>query len=131
MKKPTFFDYIYYRVNETYFGFEGKDGALGAIVVSIIQSASIGAVLLFFARYFFGYTQSSPGSKLIGYVAVLACSILYFYNYFKYHGKYDEYKEYWKSEAKAKRGLKGVLIILLIVVPIICILLINALIDQL
>lgn len=119
MKKSSkfFFDYIYFRVAEVYFKWDGKNGVTAVFAVSLIQSLLFLCVLGTLYK-----TILSPEitSKLHGYSKWISFALVGFlsiYNYQKFKGKYFFYKSYWKDENKKVRRIKGLLVLLSLIIP--------------
>ena len=126
MSPKHFCDYVYFRVTELYFKWDGKSGAMGPVILTFIQCCILGCFVLFAARYFYSYSNKSSYSKLMGYMTLGAFFVLYTVNYAMYNGKYQDLKNRWKDEPETQRMLKGLLILLLIVIPFIALMLINS-----
>lgn len=119
--KNFFFDYIYYRVNQFYFKWDGRNGITSVIAVSLIQCLSIANLFLIPERLLYTRQQiSSDGnSKKIAYAAACVLLLLIAYNYYKYENKFNYFKRIWKDEPLKMRRIKGWLVLFCLVFPFI------------
>jgi hypothetical protein len=122
-----YFDYIYYRLTQLYFKWDGREGITAILAISMIQCLLIGDLGIFFLRLVFDRAETQTFSSVIASVGAVICIALIVYNYFKYRRKYNQFKSYWKNESRSRRFAKGILIILSLVTPWIPIVLMGTL----
>jgi uncharacterized membrane-anchored protein len=113
----NFFDYIYYRVNQVYFKWDGRNGITSIIAVSMLQTMVIADICLLGMKILFDKSLLAPYSRIIAYIAVGVLGIFTLFNYFKYKDKYNKLKTQWSNEPKKQRVLKGILVVLLLLMP--------------
>lgn len=114
---PFFFDYIYYRVIQVYFKWDGRNGATALIGVVMIQTLLILDVIAFVTRLFLSRQETVYYANTGKWFAILLFIILMFYNYSKYQGRYNKLRLFWKNEDRATRIRKGILVLLALIVP--------------
>jgi ABC-type Fe3+ transport system permease subunit len=115
--KSFFFDYIYYRVTQAYFKWDGRNSITALLAVSMLQVLIIGDICIFIARLIWHRHETAPYAKLIAYVGLAFFFVFVIINFFKYKNKYHLLKKHWKDEPQDKRKLKGVLVVLSLVIP--------------
>ena len=120
-----YFDYIYYRITQFYFKWDGRTGGTAIVAISMIQTLLVGDIFVFFSRLSFNRDDTAPYSKMIGYVFVLILVLLVIYNYHKYDGNYNRLKLYWKEETGKLRLVRGFLVIISLLLPWLPIILIG------
>lgn len=114
-----FFDYIYYRLIQFYFRWDGRNGITAVIGVSMIQCLILFDLLFLGKRLFYSKEQiiSTQNTKVIGYIAVCILFALIAYNYYKHKDKFNSYKRRWKDESPKTRKLKGVMVLACLILP--------------
>lgn len=124
-----FFDYIYYRLIQFYFKWDGRNGITAVIGVSMIQCLILFDLLSLIERFFYSKEQivSTQNAKVIGYLAVFILFSLIIYNYYKYKDKFNSYKRRWKDESRKTRKLKGVAVLACLILPWLPLFLLGAL----
>lgn len=114
-----FFDYIYYRLLQFYFKWDGRNGITAVIGVSMIQCLVLFDLLFLVERFLNSKEQiiSTQNANVIGYVAVCVLFALILYNYYKYKDKFNYYKRRWKDESPRTRKLKGGVVLACLLLP--------------
>lgn len=125
MKPKFFFDYIFYRVSETYYKWDGKGSSTAVALVTMVQCFTIASVFGIIARMFYDRAETAPYARIIALVWVIMAGAIHIWNYFQYRGKYEVLKEYWKEEPLRNRRLKGFLVVLSIILPIVPLILVG------
>jgi hypothetical protein len=115
--KLFFFDYIYYRVTQTYFKWDGRNSITALLAVSMLQTLIIGDICILISRLFWHRNETAPYAKLIAYAGLAIFFVFVIVNFFKYKNKYHMLKSRWKSESPNERKLKGFLVVLSLVIP--------------
>ena len=112
-----FFEYIFYRINQFYFKWDGRRGITSIIAICMIELMLLIDILLLAFRLVNGTNQRQmhPGEK---WLFVVVYILLYIYNSKKYGGNYNKYRYYWKDESWGKRLYKGLFVLLSLVVPV-------------
>lgn len=111
-----FFDYIYYRITQFYFKWDGRTGITAIVAICMIELMLLTDVFLLGFRIINGRNerQMHPGEEWL-FIAVYIG--LFIYNYRKYNKTYNKYRQYWKDESLGKRIYKGLFVILSLVIP--------------
>ena len=112
-----FFDYIFYRVTQFYFKWDGRRGLTAIAAISLIElMLLIDAALLYF-RLVNGTNkrQMHPGEQ---WLVAAICMALFINNSKKYDNNYNKYRHYWKDESQGKRFYKGFFVLLALVIPV-------------
>lgn len=122
-----FFEYIYYRITQFYFKWDGRTGGTAIVAISMIQTLLIGDIVVFLSRLLLERSDTSPYSKTIAYFFGIILMILVIYNYRKYNGRYNKFRSFWKKETRRERFFKGVLVIISLICPWIPIIIIGVL----
>jgi hypothetical protein len=125
MRPTFFFDYIFYRVNDFYFKWDGKGTSTAIAAVSMVQSFMIADIIGFTLRILFDRDQTAPYAKAIALTWATLTFGIFIWNYVKFNDKYEQLKDYWKNESLNQSRLKGLLVILSIVLPWIPLILIG------
>ncbi|ULQ54901.1 hypothetical protein KJS94_09650 [Flavihumibacter rivuli] len=120
------FDYIYYRVIQFYFKWDGRNGATALIIVSMIQALLVIDLLLIILKLKYTKEQIAPNSKYYAYVGVGIFLVFLVSNYWRYRNKYNYLKKIWKDESPKSRKLRGVLVIVSLITPWILFLLMGS-----
>ncbi|MBX2969733.1 MAG: hypothetical protein KF803_10215 [Cyclobacteriaceae bacterium] len=115
MEKPSFFfDYIYYRITEFYFRWDGRIGVTAIAVISLMQILLFLGVAMMLNKSLIGITTFSY-PKAIASFFVIGVFGLFAYNLSRYRKKYSQLKLYYNKEKPNVRTIKGFLIILLFI----------------
>lgn len=111
-----FFDYIYYRITQFYFKWDGRTGITAIVAICMIELMLLTDITLLVFRLVNGKNerQMYPGEKWLFVAAYIG---LFIYNYRKYNKTYTKYRQYWKDESRGKRIYKGLFVILSLVIP--------------
>ncbi|MFC1224441.1 hypothetical protein ACFE6N_11570 [Pedobacter sp. BG31] len=117
-KANFFFEYIYYRITQLFFKRDGRTGFTGIAFISILQTISVGVIVLEISKQLLTADKRAFYSKPFGYLGIAISLFFMLYNYKKYNGKYNQYRFYWKDETKKTRILKGFYILLTFLLPI-------------
>jgi len=120
-----FFDYIYYRVTQFYFKWDGRTGGTAIVAVSMIQTLLVGDIAIFLLRLVFDRSDTAPYAKTIAYFFGGILVLLMIYNYRKYNGSYNKFRSFWREETNSQRLVKGFFVIASLIIPWIPILLIG------
>ena len=112
-----FFDYIYYRIIQVYFKWDGRNGATALIGVVMIQTLLILDAIAFITRLLLNREETVYYANTGKWFAILLFIILMIYNYSKYQGRYNKLRLFWKNEDKVTRIGKGILVLLSLIVP--------------
>lgn len=114
-----FFDYIYYRLLQFYFKWDGRNGITAVIGVSMIQCLVLFDVILLVERFIYGKEQiiSDQNAKIVAYLGVAGLFVLIAFNYFKYKNKFNSFKNRWKQESLRSRQLKGFAVLVCLILP--------------
>jgi hypothetical protein len=112
-----FFSYIYYRINESYFKWDGRKGFTSLLGVSMIQFMWPFVLLVLISKFTLEPTDLNRYGKAASYIGALIFFVIVFINYVVYNGKYNFYRSKWGNEERKKRIRKGILIVLLMAVP--------------
>jgi len=117
-KYPFFFDYIYYRLIQVYFKWDGRNGATALIGIVMIQALLILDVMVFTIRVFYDRDVTKNYVGVGKWIIILIFIGLMIYNYRKYHsGRYNKLRLFWKNEDKTTRIWKGLLVLLALIIP--------------
>lgn len=84
-KYPFFFDYIYYRLIQVYFKWDGRNGATALIGIVMIQALLILDVMVFTIRLFYDRDVTKNYVGVGKWIIILIFIGLMIYNYRKYH----------------------------------------------
>lgn len=126
--KPTFFfDYIYFRITQAYFKWDGRTGATALVAIMMVQTLTIGTPISFFIRLLYSREVTSQFGNMVKWIVVALSIGLFIYNYRKYNGTYNKFRLYWKNENKKTRFYKGVLIIICLILSWVPLILIGTL----
>ena len=117
MMTGFFWDYIYYRMVQVNYKWDGKESATALVGVSMIQAVSIVDIILLGLRVCFSTSRLSPYSKKIGYLSVLIFIIISACNDRIYKNKYESIRSRWVDETSQERFLKGILVVLCLILP--------------
>ena len=120
------FDYVYYRITHLYLRWYGKEGPMGAVIVTFVQTCIIACLVLFTARYFFSYSNTSEYSKIFGYGAMAFFVIMYTINFVRYQDRFESLDERWKGETEQQKTLRGLIMVISILIPFILLIIINS-----
>lgn len=120
-----FFEYIYYRITQFYFKWDGRTGGTAIVAISMIQTLLIGDIVVFLSILLLEKGDTSPYSKTIAYFFGIILVMLVIYNYRKYNGRYNKFRSFWKKETRRERFFKGVLVITSLICPWIPIIIIG------
>ena len=115
--KGFFWGYIYYRITQAYFKWDGRNGITAVLGVSMIQVLLSADLILIFLRIIFSRQQIAPYSKYMAYPIVIIFLIVAVINDFKYKNKFASYKSVWKDEPEKEKFIKGLLVIGLLILP--------------
>lgn len=127
-KQPRFFcDYIYYRLTQIYWKWEGRNSITSTIVITLAQICMITDIFLLVMYFFVSHESYRQHLLLIKIIVVVIFLITLLYNFKKYKNKYSEYNLHWKSEARNLRFLKGSLVLLILGLPLVLLFTIGAL----
>ena len=112
-----FFDYIYYRITQFYFKWDGRRGITALASICLIELMLLIDILLLYLKVVNGTTkrQAHPIEQ---WLFVAFYIIIYIYNNKKYGDNYNKYRYYWKDEPPGKRFYKGFFVILALVTPV-------------
>jgi membrane protein YdbS with pleckstrin-like domain len=122
-----YFDYIYFRITQAFFKWDGRTGATGIIAITMVQLLLLMDFFVFIMRIFYDRNETKNHLFLGKFVILVLYAILFIYNYRKYNGKYNKLRFYWKDEPRRVRIYKGFLVIISLVLPWIPIILIGTL----
>lgn len=111
-----YFDYIYFRITQAYFKWDGRTGATAIIAITMVQTLILSDVSLFILRLFYSRNETK-NFIFIQWVALIISFVLLIYNYQKYSGKYNKLRFYWKDETRRVRIGKGFLVIVSLILP--------------
>lgn len=120
-----FFDYIYYRITQFYFKWDGRTGGTAIVAISMIQTLLVGDIVVFLSRLILERNDTTPYSKTIAYVFGGMLVLFVIYNYRKYNGSYNKFRSFWKEETRNQRFVKGLLVIACLIIPWVPIILIG------
>jgi H+/Cl- antiporter ClcA len=114
-----FFDYIYYRLLQFYFKWDGRNGITAVIGVSMIQCLVLVDVMLWGERFIYSKKQiiSDQNAKMVAYLGVAVLFGLIAFNYFKYRNKFNSFRNRWKQESSRSRRLKGFAVLACLILP--------------
>lgn len=117
--KNNFFNYIFYRLTQFYYKWDGRNGITAILGISMIQCLLLFDLFLTLERILYSKKEifDKGDAQTIGYIAVISFLIFAVYNLKKYHDKFIFYKNIWKNESLQERRKKGFLVILCLVTP--------------
>ena len=112
-----FFDYIFYRITQFYFKWDGRRGITAIVAICMIELMVLIDILLLALRIVNGRNerQMHPGEQ---WIIVIIYILLFVYNSKKYGKNYSKYRHYWKEEPQGKRIYKGLFVIISLVIPL-------------
>lgn len=116
-KYSFYFDYIYFRMTQAYFKWDGRTGATGIIAITMVQLLLLMDFFVFIMRIFYDRNETKNYLFLGKFVILVLYTILFIYNYRKYNGKYNKLRYYWKDEPRRVRIGKGFLVIVSLILP--------------
>ncbi len=122
-----YFDYIYFRITQAYFKWDGRTGATAIIAITMVQLLLFIDIFVFVMRIFYDRNETKNHLFMGKFVILVLYTILFIYNYRKYNGKYNKLRFYWKDEIRKVRILKGILVIISLVLPWLPVILIGTL----
>jgi hypothetical protein len=122
-----YFDYIYFRMTQAYFKWDGRTGGTSIVAITMVQTLLLSDISLFVLRLFYSRNETKNHLFLGKCVTLLLYTILFIYNYRKYNGKYNKLRFYWKDETRRIRIYKGFLVIISLILPWIPLLLMGIL----
>lgn len=112
-----YFDYIYYRMYQAFFKWDGKSGSRALIGVAMIQTLLVSEIITVILRMFFLRIQLKPYFKEIALIYVVIGIVFLILNMKKYAGKYSDYQDHWKNEPEHRRTFRGILVVLSLIAP--------------
>ena len=112
-----YFDYIYYRITQAYFKWDGRTGTTAIIGITMIQLLVLLDIFTVIIRIRYDRDESSSFVQTGKWIIIAVYIVLFILNYKKYSGTYNKLKSHWKNESKAKRFYKGLLVILSMILP--------------
>lgn len=111
-----YFDYIYFRITQVYFKWDGRTGATAMVAITMVQTLVLSDVSLFILRLFYSRNETKKFT-FIQWAVLIVSFVLLIYNYQKYNGKFNKLRFYWKDETRRERIGKGFLVIISLVLP--------------
>lgn len=111
-----FFDYIYYRVTQVYFKWDGRTGGTAIAAITLFQLITLMDLFLLINR-FVNDTNIRYGHPIERWIFIAVAVALLIFNYKKYNKSYNKYRYYWKDESKVKRFYKGIFVIISLMAP--------------
>lgn len=119
------FDYIYYRLNQAYFKWDGRNGATSIVGLSMFQSMIIGDVIALIFMIFLNDNQIKANSKYLLYPWLVLFIVLIVFNVRKYKNRYNFLKAQWSTETRSQRIIHGLLVVLALAVPWVAIIIMS------
>ncbi|WP_158797325.1 hypothetical protein [Pedobacter sp. L105] len=113
----NWFGYIYYRVTKAYLKWDGTNGIVGILSISMIEALLIADFILFGLSFFYRRSELKSIPVNLGFVSLGILAFFIIVNYIKYSGKYEIYKALWMDEEIADRRVRGFLIIGNLILP--------------
>lgn len=110
-------DYVYFRLQQFYFKWDGRNGITAVIGVSMIQVLTAADIVFCIIRLCYSRQEISPYSKILSSIFVIILLIVVIYNHYKYKNKYNSFKKRWKDESHRQRIIKGILVIVSLILP--------------
>jgi hypothetical protein len=111
-----YFDYIYFRMTQAYFRWDGRTGGTAIVAIMMVQTLVVFDVFLFILRIFYDCNEINH-FVFIKWGLIGMSFMFLIYNYQKYNGRYNKLRYYWKEETRRTRIGKGILVIISLILP--------------
>jgi hypothetical protein len=113
------FDYIYYRLYQFYFKWDGRLAATATLGVAFTQAMIIADCLLIPLRLNYSRPEIAPYSKTLAYCGVGILALLTWYNHRKYRKRIHALHKAWKYEHAPIKKKRGYLVVIFMILPLI------------
>lgn len=128
MKPKFFFDYIFYRVTETYLNWKHGDGGVdtGVIWITGIQGFTMASVFAIMGRLYYVRQETAPYAKMLAGIAFGVVLVLLVINSVRYNKeRFEALRDFWRDEPLKTRKLRGFLVVLSFIISMVPLILVG------
>lgn len=112
-----YFDYIYYRMTELYFKWDGRKGITSIIAIVMIKMVLFMITAVILSLTFYTTEEISNVPKVFKYAIVLPYLYFSYFTFKKHENSFNRCKNHWKNETKLLRIVKGIIVFLSFAIP--------------